>query len=107
MALGEQTLDEQLEELEMQLLEVIARVRADDLEAAREAALDISTKMDCLVCKSIENGVLGGIMFIAGLSDARRAHRANAVVDDIQHFMDTELAEAKRLARNLEGKEAA
>jgi hypothetical protein len=98
-------LDEQLALLEAHLETVVRHLEAEDFEAAREETLEVSTILECGMCKGIENGVLGGIMFAAGMAPATSDRRVELVTEEIEEFVDTELAAAREMARNLEGGE--
>jgi excinuclease UvrABC helicase subunit UvrB len=98
----EPDLEAQLDELERHLETVVAHLEAEEFEEARKHTLDISTLLNCGMCKGIENGVLGGVMFAAGMTPATSQRRVEMVTDEIESFIDTELVAARQLARNLE-----
>jgi len=96
---------DQLDEMEERLEQVHDHLDNGEYEAARDAADGIGDILDCALCKNIENGVLGGVMFVAAFTPEGREDRADAVQAEIRRFLDHELPVAKDHLRRLDGEE--
>ena len=100
------SVEDDLEELASRLETVADHLDAEEYEAARETALGLSEIMDCPMCHSLENGVLGGVMFASGMTPVNTDGRAEMVADEIRRFLDTEWEEARETLRNMPDDEA-
>ncbi len=95
------SVEDDLNELASRLETVADHLEAEEFESARETALGLSEIMDCPMCHSLENGVLGGVMFAAGMTPVNKEARAEMVADEIRRFLDTEWEEARETLRNM------
>jgi len=95
------SVEDDLEELASRLETVADHLEAEEFEAARETALGLSEIMNCPMCRSLENGVLGGVMFAAGMTPVNKEGRAQMIADEIRRFLDTEWEEARETLRNM------
>lgn len=93
--------EDDLEELAGRLEAVADHLDDEEFEAAREAAMGLSEIMDCPLCHSLENGVLGGVMYASGMTPVNKGGRASEVADEIRRFLDTEWEEARETLRNM------
>lgn len=101
------SVEEQLDELEERLEQVVDALDENDYDAAREAAMGLGDIMDCPLCKNIENGVLGGVMFTAGLTPRGQERRAQQVQREVERFLEHDLPAARERLRALDGEEIA
>jgi hypothetical protein len=96
------TIEDKLAELEDRLDAIAAALDEQDFNEARDKAVGISDILDCPLCKNIENGILGGVMFAGSLSPQGRERRARAVKNEVEWFAEEQLADAKDRIKQLE-----
>lgn len=101
------TVEEDLERLEERLDAVVEALDEDDLQTAQAEARNISGIIDCPLCENLENGILGGVMYAAGLTRHGRDRRTEQVKAEVEFFLETELPAARKQLRNLAGESEA
>lgn len=94
---------DKLDTLEERLESVHELLEEEDFEAATAEAQGLSEIVDCGLCKNLEHGLVGGIMFAAGMTPEGKQRRVVAVQQEIERFVNVELPAARERFENLEG----
>lgn len=88
---------DKLNAVEDRLDSIVTELENEEFERARADAVGISNILDCPMCQQLENGILGGVLYAAGMTPPNRDERTEQVIAEIERFRDEELAEAKEL----------
>lgn len=102
MSDDDESITAKLAELEGRLQLIADALEDQNFNKARDEAVGLSDILDCPLCKNIENGVLGGIMFAGSLSPQGRERRARMVQNEIEDWLDNEMEDAKERIEQLE-----
>jgi len=96
------SVSDKLDTIEERLLQVADLLDEGEYDEARNTAQGIADILNCPFCENLENGVLGGVVFVVGLNEAGRDRRADAVAEEVRTFVETDLAEAREVVANIE-----